>query len=143
MKRFILLIISTLLPLTIYAQQPSFDELMAEYSTTEGCTTLNISKAMFESMGVSIGADSMKAISIERSELISHFMGQIAPIIADMEVLMSVNTDGQAMDIYQRSKDGSVYELIIITTNKDECIAMLLRGKDLELHQVDSLISRE
>ena len=140
MKRLILLII-VLLPVTVYAQQKSFNELMTEYSATEGCTTLNISKAMFESMGVSVGADSIKAISIEKSELIPHFMGQLEPLIADMEALMSINTDGQVVDIYQRCIDGSVCELIIITTNKDECIAMLLSGKDLELHKIDSLIN--
>lgn len=140
MKRLILLIIA-LLPLTVYAQQQSFDELMAEYSTIEGCTTLNISRTMFEYMGVSVGADSMKVISIERSELIPHFMEQIAPIVADMEGLMTLNTDGQTVDIYQRSIDGSVCEMIIITANKSECIAMLLRGDNLELHKIDSLIN--
>ena len=98
MKRLILLII-VLLPVAVYAQQKSFNELMTEYSATEGCTTLNISKAMFESMGVSVGADSIKAISIEKSELIPHFMGQLEPLIADMEALMRVNTDGQVVDI--------------------------------------------
>ena len=52
-----------LLPLGAMAQSPHFSALMTEYSTQEGCTTLNISNAMFQSLQIDIDAARIRASS--------------------------------------------------------------------------------
>lgn len=139
MKRFILLIMM-LLPLGAMAQSPHFSALMTEYSTQEGCTTLNISNAMFQSLQIDIDAESMKVISIENQSLIPRFREQIKELVAPLNVLMSVNANNESVEIYQRSEEGRIKELYIITYEGSSCVALYIYGDNLEINQVNSLI---
>lgn len=141
MKRIILLIF-TILPLYAVAQAPTFDELMEEYSSRDGCTTINISRAMFKSMGVEIGADYLQAISVENVELIPHFEEQAKMLVAEYSVIMSVGSGGERVNIYQQTTpDGKISVIIIFTTDGEEAVLMYIKGDDIEFSDISSLVN--
>lgn len=140
MKRFILLIM-LLMPLGGIAQEISFDSIMSEYSSKEGCTTMRIGKGIFNSMEIKIDADSMSIISVEDSTLIPQFKAQIATLVAPMEVLMSVNYGIDSVDVYRRSSDGQVKELLIVTNKDNVSAAIYIIGTNLEVNQINSIIN--
>ena len=156
MKRLIFLLITMLLPMVAMAEEvvstedndttsvvsDGFDELMKRYSSQPGCTTINISNSMFRSMEVSIDADYMKVISVENKELIPTFKEQVEELIGAYEVIMSVNSGGESVKIYQkRAENGSATDLYISTSNADSSVLIHLHGNNLELNNIGSLIN--
>ena len=140
MKRLIILL-TMLLPLTAMAQTPTFDALFHEYSTKEDCTTINISNAMLKSMEVSIEAEYMQVIAVENKALIPTFRTQVKEALKGYEVIMSVNSEGEAVEICQRSNEsGVVVDIFIMAYSGDECILMHINGKNLELNNISSLM---
>ncbi len=130
-----------LLPLTAMAQTPTFDALFHEYSTKEDCTTINISNAMLQSMEVSIEAEYMQVIAVENKALIPTFRNQVKEALKGYEVIMSVNSGGEAVEICQRSNEsGGVVDIFIMAYSGDECILMHINGKNLELNNISSLL---
>ena len=142
MKRFILLII-TLLPATLFAQSINFDDMISEYSTKKGCTAITVSNVMLETMGVGVGAENLSAISVENSELLPRFNEQIAELVKGMEVMMTVNHDGQCVNIYLTRQNDVVRQIVIVTSDSDKCILMTLWGNNLELQMVNSFINNK
>lgn len=140
MKRLIILII-LLLPLSSIAQEITFTDIMSEYSSKEGCTTMRIGNSLFRSMEIDIDADSMYIISVENHSLIPHFKAQIETLATSMEVLMSVNHSSESVNIYQLKSDGQIKEILIVTSEKDVCAAIYIIGTNLVLNQIDSLIN--
>lgn len=140
MKRLIILL-AMLLPLTAMAQTPTFDALFHEYSTKEDCTTINISNAMLQSMEVSIEAEYMQVIAVENKALIPTFRTQVKEALKGYEVIMSVNSGGEAVEICQRSNESDVVvDIFIMAYSGDECILMHINGKNLELNNISSLM---
>lgn len=143
MKRLILLAM-LLLPIGVMAQDVTISSLMAEYSTKSKCSTINLSSSMLRSMGVEMGADELRAVSVANPELMPRFLEQVAVVVSGLNVVMSVNSDGQqSVSIYQRvNRNGSVTDLVIVKTDDKESVIMHIRGRDLELSKIDSLLER-
>jgi hypothetical protein len=143
MKRLILLAM-LLLPIGVMAQDVTIGSLMAEYSTKSKCSTINLSSTMLRSMGVEMGADELRAVSVANPELMPRFLEQVAVVVSGLNVVMSVNSDGQqSVSIYQRvNRNGSVTDLVIVKTDEKESVIMHIRGRDLELSKIDSLLDR-
>lgn len=143
MKRLILLAM-LLLPMDVMAQDVTISSLMAEYSTKSKCSTINLSSSMLRSMGVEMGADELRAVSVANPELMPRFLEQVAVVVSGLNVVMSVNSDGQqSVSIYQRvNRNGSVTDLVIVKTDDKESVIMHIRGRDLELSKIDSLLDR-
>mgnify|MGYP002519923109 FL=1 len=143
MKRLILLAM-LLLPIGVMAQDVTMSSLMAEYSTKSKCSTINLSNTMLRSMGVEMGADELRAVSVANPELMPRFLEQVAVVVSGLNVVMSVNSDGQqSVSIYQRvNRNGSVTDLVIVKTDDKESVIMHIRGRDLELSKIDSLLDR-
>jgi hypothetical protein len=143
MKRLILLAM-LLLPIGVMAQDVTISSLMAEYSTKSKCSTINLSNTMLRSMGVEMGADELRAVSVANPELMPRFLEQVAVVVSGLNVVMSVNSDGQqSVSIYQRvNRNGSVTDLVIVKTDDKESVIMHIRGRDLELSKIDSLLDR-
>ena len=143
MKRLILLAM-LLLPMGVMAQDVTISSLMAEYSTKSKCSTINLSSSMLRSMGVEMGADELRAVSVANPELMPRFLEQVAVVVSGLNVVMSVNSDGQqCVSIYQRvNRNGSVTDLVIVKTDDKESVIMHIRGRDLELSKIDSLLDR-
>ena len=143
MKRLILLAM-LLLPMGVMAQDVTISSLMAEYSTKSKCSTINLSSSMLRSMGVEMGADELRAVSVANPELMPRFLEQVAVVVSGLNVVMSVNSDGQqSVSIYQRiNRNGSVTDLVIVKTDDKESVIMHIRGRDLELSKIDSLLDR-
>ena len=143
MKRLILLAM-LLLPIGVMAQDVTISSLMAEYSTKSKCSTINLSNTMLRSMGVEMGADELRAVSVANPELMPRFLEQVAVVVSGLNVVMSVNSDGQqSVSIYQRvNRNGSVTDLVIVKTDDKESVIMHIRGRYLELSKIDSLLDR-
>lgn len=143
MKRLILLAM-LLLPIGVMAQDVTISSLMAEYSTKSKCSTINLSNTMLRSMGVEMGADELRAVSVANPELMPRFLEQVAVVVSGLNVVMSVNSDGQqSVSIYQRvNRNGSVTDLVIVKADDEESVIMHIRGRDLELSKIDSLLDR-
>ena len=142
MKRLILFVM-LLLPICAMAQDITVSLLMTEYSAKSKCSTINLSSTMLRSMGVEMGADNLRAISVADVGLMPHFLEQVGVIVANLDVVMSVSDDGRRVSIYQRvNRGGSVTDLVIVVSSAKECVMMHIRGCDLELNMVGSLLNR-
>lgn len=141
MKRFILLIL-TILPLTALAQEAAFEKLMEEYSSKPQCTTINISSTMLRSMGVEMGADSVKAIAIEDAALIERAKMQVIKLVAAYEVVMEVNSENDRVNIYQLANpNGEITDLIITTISANECVILYIKGHNIEVDDATALFN--
>jgi len=141
MKRLILLILA-ILPLTALAQEAAFEKLMEEYSSKPQCTTINISSTMLRSMGVEMGADSVKAIAIEDAALIERAKMQVVKLVAAYEVVMEVNSENDRVNIYQLANpDGEITDLIITTISANECVILYIKGHNIEVDDATALFN--
>lgn len=140
MKRLILLLMM-LLPLAAMAQDVTINSLMQEYSSKAKCSTISLSKSMLRSMGVEMGADNLRAISVSDAELIPRFIEQANSVVTRLEVVMTVNDAGNSVSIYQLTDlNDSVSDMVIVVNNGTEAMMMHIHGKDLELNKVGSLV---
>ena len=140
MKRLIILL-AMLLPLSAIAQTPTFESLLKEYSLKEDCTTINISNAMLKSMAVNIDAEYMQIIAVENKNLIETFRSQALEALSEFDVIMSVNSGGKSVQIYQCSDDkGSVVDIYMMSYSGDEYVLMHITGKNLELNSISSIM---
>ena len=130
-----------LLPLSAIAQTPTFESLLKEYSLKEECTTINISNAMLKSMAVNIDAEYMQVIAVENKNLIETFRSQALEALSEFDVIMSVNSGGKSVQIYQCSDNkGSVVDIYMMSYSGDECVLMHITGKNLELNSISSIM---
>ena len=130
-----------LLPLSAIAQAPTFESLLKEYSLKEECTTINISNAMLKSMAVNIDAEYMQVIAVENKNLIETFRSQALEALSEFDVIMSVNSGGKSVQIYQCSDNkGSVVDIYMMSYSGDECVLMHITGKNLELNSISSIM---
>lgn len=142
MKRFIILL-ATILPLSAMAQTITIDSLIDEYSLKENCTAIKISNAMLRSMEINIEAEYMRVLAVEDEQMIPTFSKQAREAISIYEVVMSVNTDGKSVEIYQNtSTNDTVSDIYIFVCDKEEGVLMHVTGKNLELSNMGSIISQ-
>lgn len=141
MKRLIILILSCI-PLIASAQEITFESLMRDYSQKEGYTTIELSSMMLKSMGVSNGIESVQVISVEDRTQIKDFIESVESAIAGLEALMSINSGGERMSIYGRSGGESrgIIELVVLTVDSDEGVAVRVAGSNIELSDIYSFI---
>lgn len=141
MKR-LLILIAICLPMMAVAQGSNFDSLMKKYQPKQGYTTIELSKAMLGTMGVSNDIEHMCAISAENNPSIQEFVQDVERIVADMNVALSVASDGCNVKIYSRSNtQDNIIELTIFTTDSNNVVAVNIRGNNLKLNEVKSLIN--
>ena len=141
MKRLIILILLCL-PMVARAQDMTFEGLVEKYSSLQHCTTIGLSKQMLQSMDVQSDIDSLVAISVESSSLISEFRDDVAKVTGGYSSMLSVNNGGEMVKIYGRT-DGkdSITALIVVTISNDEGVIVRITGEDISLNEATSLIS--
>lgn len=141
MKRLIILTLLCL-PMVARGQDVTFAGLVEKYSSLQHCTTIELSKQMLQSMDVQSDIDSLVAISVESSSLISEFRDDVAKVIGGYSSMLSVNNGGEMVKIYGRT-DGkdSITALIVVTISSSEGVVVMIKGDDISLSDASSLIS--
>lgn len=130
------------MPMVARAQDMTFEGLVEKYSSLQHCTTIELSKQMLQSMDVQSDIDSLIAISVESSSLISEFRDDVAKVTGGYSSMLSVNNGGEMVKIYGRT-DGkdSITVLIVVTISNDEGVIVRITGEDISLNEATSLIS--
>lgn len=128
------------LPLCASAQN---DELVEKYSQLDGCSTIELSKAMIKSMGAAEGIDTLTAISVEDSSLIEGFYAETMEYVQGMSRIMSVVQSGQRVMIYTTMDPATkrVVRMVIYTSDGKSAVMAILTGEDIELNNVESIMS--
>lgn len=128
------------LPLCASAQN---DELVEKYSQLDGCSTIELSKAMIKSMGAAEGIDTLTAISVEDSSLIESFYAETMEYVQGMSRIMSVVQSGQRVMIYTTMDPATkrVVRMVIYTSDGKSAVMAILTGEDIELNNVESIMS--
>ena len=141
MKRLIILTLLCL-PMVARGQDVTFAGLVEKYSSLQHCTTIELSMQLLQSMDVQSDIDSLVAISVESSSLISEFRDDVAKVIGGYSSMLSVNNGGEMVKIYGRT-DGkdSITALIVVTISNDEGVIVRITGEDISLNEATSLIS--
>ncbi len=128
------------LPLCAWAQS---DKLVEKYSQLEGCSTIELSKDMLQSMGDTQGIDTLTAISVEDSSLIETFYAEVMEYVTGMNRIMSVVQSGQRVVIYATTDPATkrVVRMVIYTSSGDSAVVAILAGTNIELNNVGSIMS--
>ena len=139
MKRIILLIM-TCMPLFAMAQQ---QELVDKYATIEGCSTIELSKVMIQSMGGGNGIDALVAISVEREDLIPNFSKEVQECANGMTKMMNVAHGQKRVTIYCTTEANSdnITKMLIYTEDKTVAVMVVLTGKNIELNNASSIMN--
>ena len=104
---------------------------------------------MLKNMGVDAGVEYMQVISVDNPALISEFRSELEHVAKGYSLLMSVNSDGSNVRIYQviqvfESDDGGKrkkqQEFLIMSLNANQGVAVRLVGNDIKLNEATSLI---
>lgn len=141
MKRFILLILCSL-PLVASAQNnESFSKLISRYSTIEGITTIELSKEMLQSMGVSDDIDLLQAIRVEDSSQLASLQADVDNVVssAEYKLMLSVNQGDNRVRIYTITTRSGISDLMIYTVKAPSAIIVRFQGENLQLNEANSL----
>lgn len=141
MKRFILLILCCL-PLVASAQNnESFSKLISRYSTIEGITTIELSKEMLQSMGVSGDIDLLQAIRVEDSSQLASLQADVDNVVssAEYKLMLSVNQGDNRVRIYTITTRSGISDLMIYTVKAPSAIIVRFQGENLQLNEANSL----
>ena len=141
MKRFILLILCSL-PLVASAQNnESFSKLISRYSTIEGITTIELSKEMLQSMGVSGDIDLLQAIRVEDSSQHASLQADVDNVVssAEYKLMLSVNQGDNRVRIYTITTRSGISDLMIYTVKAPSAIIVRFQGENLQLNEANSL----
>lgn len=141
MKRFILLILCSL-PLVASAQNnESFSKLISRYSTIEGITTIELSKEMLQSMGVSGDIDLLQAIRVEDSSQLASLQADVDNVVssAEYKLMLSVNQGDNRVRIYTITTRSGISDLMIYTVKAPSAIIVRFQGENLQLNEANSL----
>ncbi len=141
MRRFILLILCCLPFIASAQNKDSFSELVNKYSAVQGVTTIELSKEMLQSMGVSSSIDLMQAIRIEDSTLLLPLQDDVDRVIsgADYKLMLSVNQNNNRVRIYTITRRSGISDLMIYTINTPNAIVVRLQGQNLQLSEANAL----
>ena len=141
MKRFILLILCSL-PLVASAQNnESFSKRISRYSTIEGITTIELSKEMLQSMGVSGDIDLLQAIRVEDSSQLASLQADVDNVVssAKYKLMLSVNQGDNRVRIYTITTRSGISDLMIYTVKAPSAITVRFQGENLQLNEANSL----
>ena len=141
MKRFILLILCSL-PLVASAQNnESFSKRISRYSTIEGITTIELSKEMLQSMGVSGDIDLLQAIRVEDSSQLASLQADVDNVVssAKYKLMLSVNQGDNRVRIYTITTRSGISDLMIYTVKAPSAIIVRFQGENLQLNEANSL----
>ena len=104
---------------------------------------------MLKDMGVDAGVEYMQVISVDNPALISEFRSELEHVVKGYSLLMSVNSDGSNVRIYQviqvfEEDDGGKrkkqQEFLMMSLNANQGVAVRLVGNDIKLNEATSLI---
>lgn len=141
MKRLTIILFTILLPISAMAQESQMSQLMKRYSKERGFTTMELSRQMLDSMGVGDGIDSMRAISTESDTLLQKFCKEVEILVAELNCVMSVVSDGKDVKIYSRTaSNGRVISVVIFIHSTSSATLIWLTGNNIELSKALSKI---
>ena len=138
--RAIILMIMMCLPLCASAQN---DKLVEKYSQLDGCSTVELSKAMIKSMGAAEGIDTLTAISVEDVSLIDALYTDAMKYVNGMNRLMSVSYSGMRMTIYASMDEisGKVEHMVIYTDDGSSAVMAILTGSNIDISSAQSMMN--
>lgn len=141
MKRFILLILCSLPLVTSAQNNESFSKLISRYSTIEGITTIELSKEMLQSMGVSGDIDLLQAIRVEDSSQLASLQADVDNVVssAEYKLMLSVNQGDNRVRIYTITTRSGISDLMIYTVKAPSAIIVRFQGENLQLNEANSL----
>ena len=148
MKRLILLIMLCL-PSVAMAQTDHIAPLVDKYSTMKNCSTVVLSGDVLKGMGVDVGIEYMQMIAVEDAKLIRGFKAEVDAIAKGYSMLMSINSDGVAVQIYhviqvfkedKSIKRTDLQEYLIVSIAANEGVVMRLVGNDIRLNEAMALL---
>lgn len=119
----------------------SFSKLISRYSTIEGITTIELSKEMLQSMGVSGDIDLLQAIRVEDSSQLASLQADIDNIVssAEYKLMLSVNQGDNRVRIYTITTRSGISDLMIYTVKAPSAIIVRFQGENLQLNEANSL----
>lgn len=119
----------------------SFSKLISRYSTIEGITTIELSKEMLQSMGVSGDIDLLQAIRVEDSSQLASLQADVDNIVssAEYKLMLSVNQGDNRVRIYTITTRSGISDLMIYTVKAPSAIIVRFQGKNLQLNEANSL----
>ena len=150
MKRLILLIMLCL-PSVAMAQTDHIAPLVEKYSTMKNCSTVVLSGDMLRSMGAKAGVEYMQVIAVEDAKLIRELKTEIDAIAKGYSLLMAVNSDGAAVQIYRvtqvfkdphSNKRAELQEYLIVSMAESEGVVVRLVGNDIKLNEATSILDK-
>lgn len=119
----------------------SFSKLISRYSTIEGITTIELSKEMLQSMGVSGDIDLLQAIRVEDSSQLASLQADVDNVVssAEYKLMLSVNQGDNRVRIYTITTRSGISDLMIYTVKAPSAIIVRFQGKNLQLNEANSL----
>ena len=130
------------MPLVASAQNnESFSKLISRYSTIEGITTIELSKEMLQSMGVSGDIDLLQAIRVEDSSQLASLQADVDNVVssAEYKLMLSVNQGDNRVRIYTITTRSGISDLMIYTVKAPSAIIVRFQGENLQLNEANSL----
>lgn len=119
----------------------SFSKLISRYSTIEGITTIELSKEMLQSMGVSDDIDLLQAIRVEDSSQLASLQADVDNVVssAEYKLMLSVNQGDNRVRIYTITTRSGISDLMIYTVKAPSAIIVRFQGENLQLNEANSL----
>lgn len=119
----------------------SFSKLISRYSTIEGITTIELSKEMLQSMGVSGNIDLLQAIRVEDSSQLASLQADVDNVVssAEYKLMLSVNQGDNRVRIYTITTRSGISDLMIYTVKAPSAIIVRFQGENLQLNEANSL----
>lgn len=119
----------------------SFSKLISRYSTIEGITTIELSKEMLQSMGVSGDIDLLQAIRVEDSSQLATLQADVDNVVssAEYKLMLSVNQGDNRVRIYTITTRSGISDLMIYTVKAPSAIIVRFQGENLQLNEANSL----
>ncbi len=119
----------------------SFSKLISRYSTIEGITTIELSKEMLQSMGVSGDIDLLQAIRVEDSSQLASLQADVDNVVssAEYKLMLSVNQGDNRVRIYTITTRSGISDLMIYTVKAPSAIIVRFQGENLQLNEANSL----
>ena len=106
---------------------------------------------MLRSMGAKAGVEYMQVIAVEDAKLIRELKTEIDAIAKGYSLLMAVNSDGAAVQIYRvtqvfkdphSNKRAELQEYLIVSIAESEGVVVRLVGNDIKLNEATSILDK-
>ncbi len=146
MKRLIVLLLM-LSPLAAVAQNDAYKALFDSCVGREGYSTVQVTKQMLRMMDSSYNQtlasiDGVMSITLDSADAsaIAEFRKRCDRMIGQsgLSVMMSANDGGDSVNIYTRTVDGRIKEVIVMTFSSSSVVVVDVVG-DLTMKQISQL----